>query len=147
MKHKLDIGREVLLNFVQWLQRSRKCISHSEARVAILVFRSARKTQIGWRMLRSCFLSSFIELCSAVVEKAKMLANHLEAGRPSWFSDRPEKNTTLVEDVEFLLQLKVLSNSVLWFLWRSRDVSTNERPGWPSLFSNRREKHKPDKGC
>ena len=36
---------EIPLNSVQALQRSRKCICQSEARVTILVFRSTRKTQ------------------------------------------------------------------------------------------------------
>ena len=51
-KHKLGRGRwdlascQVSLNSVQGFQRrSRKCISQSEARAAILFFRSARKTQ------------------------------------------------------------------------------------------------------
>ena len=50
-KHKLGRGRwdlascQVSLNSVQWFQRSRKCLSKSEARAAILFFRSARKTQ------------------------------------------------------------------------------------------------------
>ena len=51
-KHKLGRGRwylassQVLVNSVQRFQRrSRKCLSQSEARAAILFFRSARKTQ------------------------------------------------------------------------------------------------------
>ena len=51
-KHKLGRGLwdlascQVLLNSVQRFQRrSRKCLSQSEARAAILFFRSARKTQ------------------------------------------------------------------------------------------------------
>ena len=51
-KHKLGRGHwdlascQVSLNSVQWFQRrSRKCLSQSEARAAILFFRSARKTQ------------------------------------------------------------------------------------------------------
>ena len=51
-KHKLGRGRwdlascQVSLNSVQRFQRrSRKCLGQSEARVAILFFRSARKTQ------------------------------------------------------------------------------------------------------
>ena len=51
-KHKLGRGRwdlascQVSLNSVQQFQRrSRKCLSQSEARAAILFFRSARKTQ------------------------------------------------------------------------------------------------------
>ena len=51
-KHKLGRGRwdlascQVSLNSDHWFQRrSRKCLSQSEARAAILFFRSARKTQ------------------------------------------------------------------------------------------------------
>ena len=51
-KHKLGRGQwdlassQVLLNSIQWFQRrSRKCLSQSEARAAILFFWSARKTQ------------------------------------------------------------------------------------------------------
>ena len=51
-KHKLGRGRwdqpscKVLSNSVQWFQRrSQKCLSQSEARAAILIFWSARKTQ------------------------------------------------------------------------------------------------------
>ena len=79
-KHKLTRGRwdlascQVLLNSVQRFQRrSRKCLSQSEARAAILFFRSARKTQTWYRTLRSIFLSSFVEFRSAVSEeKSKM---------------------------------------------------------------------------
>ena len=51
-KHKLGRGRkdlascQVSLNSVQrFLRRSRKCIGQSEAKAAILFFRSAQKTQ------------------------------------------------------------------------------------------------------
>ena len=79
-KHKLGIGvwdlasYLVSLNSVQRFQRrSRKCLSQSEARAAILFFRSTRKTQTWWRTLRSCFLSSFVEFRSVVSEeKLKM---------------------------------------------------------------------------
>ena len=79
-KHKFGRGHwdlascQVLLNSVQQIQRrSRKCLSRSEARAAILFFRSARKTQTWERTLRSCFLSSFVEFCIAVLEeKLKM---------------------------------------------------------------------------
>ena len=47
----------------------RKCISQSEARSAILFFRSALKSQTWLRTLRSCFQSSFVEFRSAVLEK------------------------------------------------------------------------------
>ena len=80
-KHKLCRGCwdlascKVSLNSVQRFQRrSRKCLSQSEARAAILFFRSARKTQTWKRRLRSCFLYSLVEFRSAVSEeKSKML--------------------------------------------------------------------------
>ena len=69
-KHKLgrahlDLAScQVSSNSLQRFQRrSQKCLSQSELGVAILFFRSARKTQTWYRRLRSCFLSSFVELC------------------------------------------------------------------------------------
>ena len=54
-------------------RRHLKCLNQSEARAAILFFRLARKTQTWWRTLISCFLSSFVEFRSAVLEwKSKM---------------------------------------------------------------------------
>ena len=75
-KHKLGRGCwdlascQVSLNSVlRFQRRSRKCLSQSEARAAILFFWSAQKTQTWYRTLRSCFLSSFVEFWSAVSEK------------------------------------------------------------------------------
>ena len=64
--HKLCRGRwdlatcQVLLNSVQWFRRrSRKCLSQSEARAAILFFRSAQKHKLcrGHWDLASCQVS------------------------------------------------------------------------------------------
>ena len=41
---------------------------------------------------------------------------------------------------------QVSSNSMQRLQRRSRNFSTNERPGWPPLFSNRHEKHKLGRG-
>ena len=56
------------------------------------------------------------------------------------------KNTNLVEDVEILLSVK--------FRWipfsgfrEVENVSANQRPGRPSCFSDRPEKHKLSRGC
>ena len=64
-KHKLGRGRwdlascQVSLKSVQRFQRrSRKCLSQSEARAAILFFRSARKTQTWQRTLSIWDLAS-----------------------------------------------------------------------------------------
>ena len=70
-KHKLGRGRwdlascQVLSNFVQRFQRrSRKCLSQSEARAAILFFRSARKHKLGrghWDLAYCQVLSNFVQ--------------------------------------------------------------------------------------
>ena len=74
-------------------RRSRKCFSQSEARAAILFFRSARKTQTWQRMLRSSFLSNFVEFRSSISEeKSKMSQPIRGQGGHFVFSDRPDKH-------------------------------------------------------
>ena len=104
-KHKLGRGRwdlascQVSLNFIQRFQRrSWKCLSQSEARAAILFFRST------------------------------------------------QKNTNLVEDVEILLPVKFRWIPFSGFREEVENVSANQRPGWPSCFSDRPEKHKLGRG-
>ena len=61
---------------------------------AILVFRSARKTQTCYRTLRSCFLSYFDEFRSEISERNSKMAQQIKRpGRPYWFFDRPENHT------------------------------------------------------
>ena len=104
-KHKLGRGSwdlascKVSLNSVQWFQRrSRKCLSQSEARAAILFF------PIG------------------------------------------PKNTNLVEDIEILLPVKFDWILFSGFRGEVENVSANQRPGRPSCFSDRSEKHKLGRG-
>ena len=104
-KHKLDRRRwdlascQVSLNSVQRFQRrSRKCLSQSEARAAILFLWSA------------------------------------------W------KNTNLVEDVEILLPVKFCWIPLSGFSGEVDNVSANQRPGRPSCFSDRPEKHNLGRG-
>ena len=104
-KHKLGRGRwdlascQVSLNSVQQFERrSRKCLSQSEARAAILFFRSALK------------------------------------------------NTNLVEDVEILLPVKFRWIPFSGFRGEVENVSANQRPGRPSCFLDRPEKHKLGRG-
>ena len=86
---------QVSLNSVQRFQRrSRKCLSQSEARAAILFFQSARK------------------------------------------------NTNLVEDIDILLPVKFGWIPFSGFREEVENVSANQRPGRPSCFSDRPEKHK-----
>ena len=51
------------------------------------------------------------------------------------------KNTNLVEDVEILLPVKFLWIPFSGFREEVENVSANQRPGRPSCFSNRPEKH------
>ena len=148
-KDKLGRGRwdlascQLSLNSVHPFQRrSRKCLSQSEARAAILYFQSARKRQTWKRTLRSCFLSSFVEFRSSVSEeKSKMSQPIRGKGGHLVFVIGPKK-TNLVEDVEILLPLKFLWIPFSVFRGRVENVSANQRPGRPSCFSDRPKKHK-----
>ena len=98
-----------------------------------LGFLSAQKHKLS----RGRFLSSFIKLHSAVpAELSKS-----EAGAAILFSDLPEKNKKLIEDVEFL-PFKFWQIPLSGFREEVENVSANQRPGWPSWFSDRPEKHK-----
>ena len=115
------------------------------AKADIFVYWSARKTQTRKRMLRSCFLSSFVEFRSAVSEeKSKMSQPIRGQGGHLVFPIGP-KNTNLVEDVEILLPVK--------FRWipfsgfrEVENVSVNQRPGRLSCFTNRPKIHKLGRG-
>ena len=90
---------QVSLNSIQRFQRrSRKCLSQSEAMAAILFFPSARK------------------------------------------------NTNLVEDFEIFLPVKFRWIPFSGFRGEV-NVSANQRPGRPSCFSDRPDKHKLGRGC
>ena len=52
------------------------------------------------------------------------------------------KNTNLVEDVEILLPIKFRRILFSGFRGEVENVSANQRPGRPSCFSDRPEKHK-----
>ena len=67
-------------------------------------------------------------------------------GRPSCFSDRPEKNPNLIEDVEILLPAKFCWTPFSGFREEVINVSVNQRPGRPSCYSDRPEKHKLGRG-
>ena len=110
------------------------------------VFPIVPKTQTWKRSLRFCCLSSFIKFRSAVSEeKSKMSQPIRGQGRHLVFPIRP-KNTNLLEDIEILLPVKFG-----WILFSGLRgevyiVSAYQRPGRPSCFSNRPEKHKLGRG-
>ena len=56
------------------------------------------------------------------------------------------KNTNLVEDVEILLPIKFCWIPFNGFRGEVENVSANQRPGRPSCFSDRPEKHKLGRG-
>ena len=152
-KYKLGRGRrdlascQVSLNSVQRFQSgSRKCLSQSEARVAILFFPSARKTQTWKRTLRSCFLSSFLEFPSAVSDKKSKMSQPIRGQGGHLVFPIGPKNTNLVGDVEMLLPVKF--HWILFSGYRGevQNVSANQRPWRPSCFSDWPEKHKLGRG-
>ena len=96
-------------------------------------------------MLRSCFLSSFLEFRLAVSEEKSKVSANQRPGWPSCFSNRPEK-TNLVEDFEILLPVKFRWIPFSNFRGKVENVSANQRPGRPSCFSDRPEKHKLGRG-
>ena len=71
-------------------------------------------------MLSTCLLPSFVKFRSAVLEDKFRYINSIQwfqievasapvnqsPGRPSWFSDRLEKNTNFVEEINSLLPVK-----------------------------------------
>ena len=112
-KHKLGRGPwdlascQVSFNSAQRFQRrNRKCLSQSEARAAILFFRSDRKTQTWQRTLRSCFLSSFVEFRSAVSEEKSKMSQPIRGQGRHLVFPIGLKNTNFVEDLEILLPVK-----------------------------------------
>ena len=201
-KHKLGRGRwdlascQVSLNSIQRFQRrSRKCLSQSEARAAILFFRSARKNTNLVEDVEILLPVKFrwIPFSGFRGEVENVSANQ-RPGRPSCFSDRSEKhklgrgrwdlascqvslnsvqrfqrrsrkclsqseawvaifffrsawkNTNLVEDIKILLPVKFRWIPFSGFRGEVRNVSANQRPGRPSCFSDRSEKHKLGRG-
>ena len=91
-------------------------------------------------------MSSFVEFRSAVSEeKSKMSQPIRGQGGHLVFPIGP-KNTNLVEDVEILLPIKFPWIPFSGFRGEVENVSANQRPGRPSCFSDRPEKHKFGRG-
>ena len=105
-------------------------------------FWPAQKPQTWKRTLRSCFLSSFVEFCAVVSEeKSNMFQPIRRQGGHLLFPIGP-KNTNLVGDVEILLPVKFRWIPFSSFRGEVENVSANQRPGPPSCFSDRSQKHK-----
>ena len=69
--------------------------------------------------------------------------------RRTFFNDRPKKHKLgyMVEDVKILLPVKFLWIPFRGFRGKVENVSPNQRPGRPSLFSDQPEKHKLGREC
>ena len=96
---------QLSLNSVQQFQRrSRKCLSQSEARAAILFSDQPEKHKLGrgrWD-LASCHRSAWAAILFSGYREVENVSANQRPGRPSCFPISP-KNTNLVEDVEILL--------------------------------------------
>ena len=153
-KHKLGRGCwslascKVLLNSVQQFQRrSRKCLSQSEARAAILFFSDRlekHKLSRGRWDLASCQVS--LNSVQRFQRRSRKCLSQSDARAAILFTIGP-KNTNLVESVEILLPVKFLWIPFIGFREEVKNVSANQRPGRPSCFSDRPEKHKLGRGC
>ena len=101
-----------------------------------------RKTQTWLRTLRSCFLASFVEFRSAVSEERLKMSQPIRCQVGHLVFPIAPKNTNMVEDVEILLPVKFRWIPFSGFREEVENVSANQKPGWPSCFSDRPEKHK-----
>ena len=96
--------------------------------------------------LRSFFLSCFVEFRSAVfTEKSKMSQPIRGQGGHLVFPIGP-KNTNMVEGFEILLPIQFRWIWFSGFREEVENVSANQKPGRPSCFSDRPEKHKLGRG-
>ena len=97
-------------------------------------------------MLRSCFLSSFVELYSAVSEENLKMSQQIVSWGSHFVFPIHLKNTNLAESVEILLPIKFHRIPFSGFRGEVENVSANQRPGQPFCFSDRPEKHKLGRG-
>ena len=142
-KHKLGRGHwylascQVLFHSVQWFQRkSRKCLSQSEARVAILFFRSAQKNTNLVEDVEILLPVKFRRIpfsgFRGEVEKTQPIRGQ---GGHLVFPISP-KNINFVEDINILLPVKFRWIQFSGFREEVQNVSANQRPGRPSCFSD-----------
>ena len=91
-------------------------------------------------------MSSFSLLSYFIIQcPNESVSTNQGPGRPSWFSDQPEKHK-LVEEVDILLPVKFHKIPFSGFRGKVKNVSANQRQGRPSCFSDRPEKHKLGRG-
>ena len=86
-----------------------------------------------------------IEFRSAVSEEKSKMSQPIRSQGGHLFFPIGPKNTNLVEDVEILLPVKFCWIQFSGFR-EVENISANQRPGRPSCFSDRPEKHKLGRG-
>ena len=152
-KYKLGRGRwylatcQMSLNSVQRFQnRSRKCLSLSEAMAAILFFRSLKKhkPRRGRWDLASCqFSFNYVQRFQR--RSRKCLSKSEARAAILFFSDRPGKHKVGMGHWD-LSSCQVSLNSVQWLQRRNRKCLSQSEARGPSDFSYRSEKHKLGRG-
>ena len=86
-------------------------------------------------------MSSFVEFPSAVSEEKSKMSQPIRGQGGHLVFQIGSKNTNLVEDIKILLPIKFCSIPFSGFRGEDENVSANQRPGRPSCFSYRPEKH------
>ena len=140
-KHKLGRGHwdlascQVSLNSVQrFHRRSRKCLSQSEARAAILFFPIGPKNTNLVEGIEILLPVKFIRIpFSGFTGEVENVSANQRPWRPSCFSDRPEKHT-LGRGRWDLASCQVLLNSVQRFQRRSRKCLSQSEARAAILF-------------
>ena len=88
-----------------------------------------------------------MEFRSTVSEQKSKMSQPIRGQGGHFVFPIDPKNTNLVEDIEILLPVKFRGILVNGFRGEVENVSANHRPGQPSCFSDRLEKHKLGRGC
>ena len=99
-------------------------------------------------MLKSSFLSSFVEFHSAVSEEKFKISQPIRGQSGHLVFMISLKNTNLEEEVEILLLVKFPWILLSGFRGKVENVSANQRPGQPCyvFFSDQPKKHKLGRG-
>ena len=92
-------------------------------------------------------LSSFVEFRLEASEEKSKMSQPIRGQVSHLVFSIGSKNTNLVEGFEILLPVKFRWILFSGFRGEVENVSANQRPGRPSCFSDRPEKHKLGRGC
>ena len=85
-------------------------------------------------MLRSCFLSSFVEFRSVISEEKSKMSHPIRGQGGNIVFPIGPKNTNLVEDIEILLPVKFCWIALSGFRGEVENVSANQMPGGHLVF-------------